>query len=149
MLQQLMAGSLHVPQVTKDMYVLHHSRNTRPSISELCDSLNAVIARSKTTYLVVDAIDELNDLDDTRSVFLTNIRTLQQKHDLNILATSRHIGGIIQDLEIDFTLEIRADDADVEAYLESQLPRMTKSVRSSPNVWTLLKQDVVRGIGGM
>ena len=69
-------------------------------------------------FIVIDALDECPEADQTRKNFLTEVRSLLP--DIRLMVTSRHIPSIENTFREDLRLEIRASDQDIKSFIESQ-----------------------------
>ena len=69
----------------------------------------------------MDALDECTDTNKPRSILLEEIANLQVQPNTHFFAISRFIPDITAKFRDVATLEIRATDADVQAYLENKI----------------------------
>lgn len=146
MLKQIIDALETLPQSTEDLYRLHHRRKTRPALGELCSTIVDAITMFDITYLVLDGLDELLDY----KTILSAIRSIQQRGTLKVFITSRLVGDITSNVKADCTLEIRAKDADVGAYLDGQLWRLSPTIRNaSAELWLMAKKSIIEAIDGM
>jgi hypothetical protein len=81
------------------------------------------VSRYSNVFIVVDALDECSEMNETRSRLLDALRSLTGM--VQILVTSRGIPSI--NIEQDFPgtrrLDIRATDDDMRRYIETRTPR--------------------------
>ena len=97
----------------------HHARlGTRPSINETTKLLRSQIEEFNQVFLVIDALDECPELEQTRRTLLAEIRGLLPH--VRLMVTSRNIPSIENMFRNDTHLEIRAQDQDVRRFIESQ-----------------------------
>ena len=98
------------------LYNVHINKGTRPSIDEISRALQYVLAKISAVYIEIDAIDECQDSDGTRRLFLAKLQELQAKTDLRMMVTSRIIPDIIDRFKMAKKLEVRASDEDVKRF---------------------------------
>jgi Cdc6-like AAA superfamily ATPase len=119
-LKQLVQKQSPLPQGVKDLYERHKGKQSRPRLQELSEVLQSVISPGSRTFIIIDALDECQNHDKCRSKLLSEIFTLQNKTQLNLLATSRP-----QEVEATFSgcisREIHATREDINAYLDEQI----------------------------
>ena len=121
-LKQLSHFQFPLPTSVKKLYEQHQDRRTRPSLNELLGSLQSVVSLYAKVFVVIDALDECENSDDCRNVFLSQLFNLQKICSMNILATSRPIPEIMERFS-GHKLEIHAHESDVEKYLEGRISR--------------------------
>jgi hypothetical protein len=91
----------------------------------------------------VDALDECPISEGGRQVFTSELLVLQARAKSNIFVTSRINPQIARELGSGHTcIEIRASDADVQRYLDSQVYRFPAFVQKS----VLIQEEIKRGI---
>ncbi|KAK5005855.1 hypothetical protein LTR28_007196 [Elasticomyces elasticus] len=149
LLKQLLHGKSPIPQPVEALYAHHSRRNTRPSLSELRKILKDVVESFSRVYIIVDALDECRNDDGTRDKLLSSLRDVQAGTDTRFLATSRYLPEVIQHFHDDDRLEVRASDADVEAYLRGHLSLLSKCVRDRPELQKQIVDDIVKAVDGM
>jgi len=105
-------------QVRK-LYEYHESPKTRPDAAEYSKILRSLMANFSHTYIIVDALDECNESDGTRSKLMKELQ--QSPANLSLLCTSRLLGDIEKRFATASRLEILARDTDVEAYVQARI----------------------------
>ena len=147
LLRQLAQNQSSLPVSVQDLYDRHYKNQTRPSFEDVSNTLYSVAAMYSKVFIVVDALDECQVSEGSRSRLLSEIFTFQQKCNVNILATSRFIPEIIENFKGYTWLEIRAHDEDVRAYLEGRISRSgRKFLRTLPES---IKTNIIKAVGGM
>ena len=97
----------------------HHTRyGTPPSLSEIARLLRSQVEKFDVVFIVIDALDECPELDQTRKNFLAEVRALLPK--VSLMVTSRNIPSIEKVFKHDTHLEIRAQEQDIRKFIESQ-----------------------------
>jgi Cdc6-like AAA superfamily ATPase len=142
LLRQLLHGQQAMPHSLRMLYHQHIGMGTRPSLDEISGAIQSVSAKLLRLFIVIDALDECQNSDGSRTAFLDEIFNLQAKSTLNILATSRFIPEITKIFESEPSLEIRASKNDVTKYLRGHMTRLPSFVLRSPE----LQDEIVLGI---
>jgi Cdc6-like AAA superfamily ATPase len=147
LLKQLALGQSSLPGSVKDLYDKHKTKRTRPLLDEIWRVLQSVAKMYSRPFIVVDALDECQVSDDSRARFLSELFSLQTRHELNIFATSRPIPQIIDQFNGSVPLEIRAHDEDVRKYLDG---RISQSESKLLKIYCeKIKTEITKAVGGM
>ncbi|KFZ08626.1 hypothetical protein V502_09249 [Pseudogymnoascus sp. VKM F-4520 (FW-2644)] len=131
------------------LHKLHASRGTRPSLGEICITLNSVLNNYSKAYIVIDALDECTDSNGTRSELLTTLRSLQTKTDTRLMVTSRFVSRIEQAFEGSPMLEIRASEADVKRFVAGQLHRLPMCIQRDHELQAETQDGIVLAVDGI
>ncbi|KAF6227997.1 hypothetical protein HO133_007725 [Letharia lupina] len=91
----------------------------QPNLPESTDK--SIVHGLARAFIVMDALDECTDTNKPRSILLEEIANLQVQLNTHFFAISRFIPDITAKFRDVATLEIRATDADVQAYLENKI----------------------------
>ncbi|KAM6514156.1 hypothetical protein FALCPG4_015315 [Fusarium falciforme] len=150
-LKQLSDYQSSMPSELDELHKKHTGigRRTRPSFQEISNVLQCVTALYPRTFIVIDALDECDDSDGSRSRLLHELKDPQQKSGAKLFATSRHIPDIAAEFQGCATLEIRAADQDILAYLEGRALELPKCASRSPSLKEEIKQGILRAADGM
>lgn len=98
----------------------HHARyGTRPSFNETANLLRSQVENFDKDFIVVDALDECPEVEQTRKTFLAEIRSLLPK--MWLLVTSRNVPSIETIFRNDTRHDVRAQDQDIRNFIESQM----------------------------
>ncbi|EHK26130.1 uncharacterized protein TRIVIDRAFT_112497, partial [Trichoderma virens Gv29-8] len=131
----------------KDLHNRHYTRRTRPSVDELYNTLQSIIASYPRIFIIVDALDECQTSNNCRFQFLSRLFKLQIHGGINIFATSRPLPEICQKFKESMTIEICAYDDDVRDYLDSQISQ------SDSKILDICREDIktkiTKAVGGM
>ena len=119
LLQQLAMQSVVLLDDIKSCHKHHARYGTRPSLSEISRLLRSQVDKFDNVFIVIDALDECPELDQTRQAFLAEVRGLLPN--IRLMATSRNIPSIENIFKHDTRLEIHAQDQDVRKFIESQM----------------------------
>ena len=76
LLKQLAECQHSLPASVKDLYDLHRTKRTRPSIDEILRSIQSVVTAYTRVFIIIDALDECQVSDGCRSRFLSEIFNL-------------------------------------------------------------------------
>ncbi|KAL4872388.1 hypothetical protein BDV12DRAFT_210868 [Aspergillus spectabilis] len=137
-LRQLVEDSPSIPDIVQALYDRYKDRRVRPSLDEISKTLHSVAQAYSRVFLIIDALDECQASDGCRAKLLDEISVLQAKTKVNLLATSRPIPEIVQRFRGAVSLEIRAVDEDLPAF-----------VRRQPDLQDEVKTNIIRSVDGM
>ncbi|KAL6797092.1 ankyrin repeat-containing domain protein [Trichoderma sp. SZMC 28012] len=149
LLKQLAQSQSSLPGGVKDLYDQHQAKKTRPSVDDISKALQSVAAKLSRVFVIVDALDECQASNKCRSTLLLEIFNLQAKTKTNFFATSRRIPDIERAFKGYPSLEIIANDEDVQKYLDSQMSELPGCVLKRPDLQEEIKIKIVRAIDGM
>ncbi|KAL2198843.1 hypothetical protein P885DRAFT_9342, partial [Corynascus similis CBS 632.67] len=133
LIKQLSQDQSPFPECLRILYDKHKGR-TRPSFDELAKVLQTMANLFSRIFIVVDALDECQLSNGSRSKFLTEIFALQNKTGANIFATSRFIRDVTEKFKDSLTLEIRAQAEDVQKYISGNMDHMPPCVLQNPDL---------------
>ena len=148
LIRQLSQGQSSLPACLRTLYDKHKGR-TRPSLDELSRALQAVANLFARVFIAVDALDECQLSDGSRSTFLTEIFALQRETGANIFATSRFIPEVTERFKDNVSLEIRAHPGDVQRYIEGNMAHMPSCVARNPDLFKEITVKIVQAVDGM
>jgi predicted ATPase len=147
LLKQLAQGQSSLPGSVEDLYDKHKTKRTRPLLDEILRVLQSVAKMYSKVFIIVDALDECQVSDDNRARFLSELFSLQTRHEVNIFATSRPIPQIIDQFNGSVQLEIRAHDEDVRKYLDSRISQSESKLLKT--YCEKIKTEITKAVGGM
>ncbi|KAH7073997.1 ankyrin repeat-containing domain protein, partial [Paraphoma chrysanthemicola] len=139
MVRQLVEGRREPSTFMRDFFNASREGLRPPMYEDLVKAFEQEASSYSAVFVLVDALDELQDRVDITDALIK----LQAMCRFNMLATSRYIPEIVGMFEGAQTLEIRASDDDVKAYLEAHMHRLPRLVSSDP----LLRAEIMRRIG--
>ncbi|KAL2144486.1 hypothetical protein VTI28DRAFT_9061 [Corynascus sepedonium] len=131
---QLSQNQSSLPECLKSLSDKYKDR-TRPSFDELSRALQTVANQFSRVFIVIDALDECQLSDGSRSKFLTEIFALQSKTGASIFVTSRFILDVSERFKDNLSLEIRAQPEDVH--------------RQRPDLCQEVINKIVQAVDGM
>ena len=137
------------PEPLEDLYDDHLETRTRPSASSLLEVLDITISRFKKTFIVIDALDECILPGGSCASLLGKIFSLQEKHNLGFLATSRDYPEIADSFKGKPCLRIRANQDDIERYLRGKVDVLPDFVQRKPELQKEIITEITQAVDGM
>lgn len=137
----------------KSLYDTYAPRGTQATADELLNVLRSIAALPSFSrlFVIVDALDECQSSGNLRAKILSDLSRVQQREKLNIFATSRFIYEIQNTFTKTgaITVEIRASNEDIQAYLDSILSTLPGCVRRNPQLQEEIKSTILEAVDGM
>ncbi|KAK2795967.1 hypothetical protein FQN50_009649 [Emmonsiellopsis sp. PD_5] len=149
LLKQLAQGLPSVPDSLKTLYTKHTKAQTRPSFREISETLQSLVMAHSRVYVLVDALDECQMSDGHRTTFLAELFSCYSKCEMNIFATSRFVPEIVQQFKSGLSIEIRASNDDVLAYLEGRMGQLPSFVQRNQPLQEEIKKCITEAVDGM
>ncbi|RYP64313.1 hypothetical protein DL771_008815 [Monosporascus sp. 5C6A] len=149
LLKQLSQARASLPDSVKDLYDQYKSKRTRPSVEEISRTLQSVAAMYSKVFIVIDALDECQTDNGSRTKVLSEIFNVQAKSTANIFATSRFIPEITREFEGSISVEIHAKGEDVRRYLDGQMFRLPGFVNRNQDLQNEIKSKIIQSVQGM
>jgi Cdc6-like AAA superfamily ATPase len=149
LLRQLVQGGPSMPEKVKELYDLHMTKRTRPSIGEISKTLRSVIISYARTFIVIEALDECQISDGNRKKLLLELFRIQTETGANLFATSRFIPEIESEFEGKIILEIRANDEDVRRYINGRMSQLPSFVSRNDVLEEEIRSKITEAVGGM
>ncbi|KAJ7444029.1 ankyrin repeat-containing domain protein [Mycena latifolia] len=138
-----------LPQAAHDLYRHHCPRDTRPSLTEVFNLLQAAMGQHSKVYIIVDALDEYPE--DQRNILLEHLSMLLGPTTSLMMTSRPHV--TLDDLFPDVSgLEIKATEDDIHQYVDKQIqksPRLSKHVQTRPELHDEIKSEISRNADGM
>ena len=141
--KQLTQDSIRVPPLLLELYERHNDRNTPLSLTEIVELLDFFATNHSKIFFIVDALDECSD--EVRWDLVEKLRGLGPR--TRLLITSRPLNSIDQELQDFARLEIKADKADLELYIDHHITKnkhLERVVQKSPALRGDIKEAVVK-----
>ncbi|KAK2784468.1 hypothetical protein FQN53_008457 [Emmonsiellopsis sp. PD_33] len=149
LLKQLAQGLPSVPDSLKILYAKHRNGQTRPSFREISETLQSLVMAHSRVFVLVDALDECQMSDGHRTTFLSELFSCYSKCEMNIFATSRFVPEIVQQFKSGLSIEIRASNDDVSAYLEGRMGQLPSFVQRNQPLQEEIKKCITEAVDGM
>jgi hypothetical protein len=148
-LKQLVQARPSIAEPVTRLYNDPNRTSTRPSLEEILSALQSVLTNYSRVYIVVDALDECQEKDGTRSQLLPKLRDLQRKADMRLMVTSRFIPHIENEFRLALRLEARASDEDVKRFVIGQMYRLPKCIQRDNELQRFVQDKIVEAADGM
>ena len=133
----------------KELYDRHEARRTRPLLDEISRALQSVALMYSRIFIIIDALDECQETDGSRTKLLAEIFNLQAKSGLSLFATSRFIPEIQKNFEGCLSVEICASHEDIWNYLDKHMSQLPEFVTQDVDLQTEIKTGIEGAIDGM
>jgi len=149
LIKHLVQRRARVSDEIRDLYNRHLQRETRPTFTELSEQLQTESRKFSTVFIVLDALDECPESQQTRAKVLSILRELQT---MRLMVTGRpHILDMTQTFEGAVRLDICASDSDIEKYVEGQMEMQTnlKKYKQGDDLRETIKNTIVSKANGM
>ena len=125
------------------LYESYGDLGMSPSSKDILEALLHLLGLYSEVFLIVDALDERSD--DTRWGIIQALRSLTPN--VCILILSRPRGDIGEDLKDFKKLEVKANKAGIELFIDAQIQKnsnLRRIVERSPSLRGDIKEGVVR-----
>ncbi|KFY15835.1 hypothetical protein V492_01728 [Pseudogymnoascus sp. VKM F-4246] len=135
-----------VPETLEEL----HSSKTYPTYPQLCRLLQLELGRFSKTFIIVDALNELNE--DTQDKILKTITELQTSVPIKLMVTSRDPYRVLQYSISATVLDIRATKEDLELWMDESLGALPPGcfvAKSSLETHHKIKATLARAADGM
>jgi Cdc6-like AAA superfamily ATPase len=146
-LKQLVQARPSIAEPVRRLY--NNPDRTRPSLEEILSALQSILTNYSSVYIVVDALDECQENDGTRSQLLAELRDLQCKADMRLMVTSRFIPDIENEFRLALRLEVRASDEDVKRFVIGQIYRLPRCIQRDSELQRFVQDKIVKAVDGM
>jgi hypothetical protein len=149
LLKQLAKHHNSLPSCLKSLYDELTRKNKRPSLEDLSETFQSAASPYSRVFIVVDALDECDDIDGSRTEFLDRLLDIQNKIGLNLFVTSRHIRNIEEKFEGVPSVMIRPSRPDVFNFLSNHMFQLPDFVRGDKSLQEEIKTEIESAIEGM
>jgi hypothetical protein len=134
----------------KNLCTHHKGKRTRPSFDEISKALHPVLTDYSRSFIIIDALDECQAADGSRSKLLSEILGLQAKTGASLFITSRYLPEIMKEFEGSISLEIRASDEDVLRYIDGRIPWLLRSrISKYQDLQNTIRKEILKAVDGM
>ena len=151
LLKQLVQQRPSIPDHVRDLYgqLSNGTKPSCPSFKMMFESLLLTVASFSQVYIVVDALDELQQGSKAVQAFLSQLSELKDIKCVNLMLTSRVIPCVTGFIQSDVTLEVRARKADVIRYADAHMKCLPKFVSKNMDLQQTIKGSIVDAVDGM
>ena len=101
------------------MYEQYAPRKTRPSLQEYTKLLQDVSSHFSKVIIVLDALDEAPESNESRQILLSQLKTLNRR--LSLIIFSRPCINVENQLSSARHVEIKPQEEDIVAYMDDRL----------------------------
>ncbi|GLA32527.1 hypothetical protein AnigIFM63326_000736 [Aspergillus niger] len=144
LLGQLVARLPLPPQSLRRLYERY--LNTPLDVEDAFQELTSVLTHFSHVFIVIDALDELETRERRR--LMEKIFNLQSLHDVRLLMTYR-TDTLLGFEPTSLSIEIRARNVDIAAYLDAEVPNMTSHIKNSPQLQCEIRDHILSRANGM
>jgi hypothetical protein len=132
--RQLVEQTPGIPHEVRSLFEKHRGKETKPTSQEYVDLLQFLADKCSEVYVAIDALDECID-EKGRIIWNQLLSKLKSSvSNLRLLYTSRDIEDIAGILTGSTCIEIRASEADIQAYVQAQ-------IKSEESLLQICEQD--------
>jgi hypothetical protein len=149
LIRQLAQSQKPFPSSVQALYDRHQERSTRPLLEELSATLQSVGMFYSRVFIVIDALDECDDTDGSRTKLLDHLFSAQSKLGLNIFATSRFIPRIEERFKDYPWREVRPSHEDIFRFLDSRMSELPDFVTRDTDLQNEIKTEIELAMEGM
>ncbi|EXJ56758.1 hypothetical protein A1O7_07102 [Cladophialophora yegresii CBS 114405] len=148
-IKQLAQSQSPFPNSVQALYDRHRERSTRPLLDELSATLHSVSSLYSRVFIAVDALDECDDTDGSRTKLLDHLFSAQSQVGLNLFATSRSISAISKRFEGCLLKEICPSHEDIFTFLDRRMTQLPDFVIGDMDLQNEIKTEIASAIEGM
>lgn len=135
-----------------DYFIFLFQKYSKLSVNDILKALQVTLSKYRRTFIILDGLNECpvsDSLGSVRYAFLQKIFSLQNEHNVSILATSWIDQEIIACFEAGICMEIQATREDIEQYIDIRMDDLLPFVHSRPDLKQCIKDefaDVAKGM---
>ena len=151
LLRQLVQQMSSIPNHVRDLYgkLNNGTQPSYPSFKMMFESLLLTVASFSQIFIVVDALDELQQGSQVVQTFLSKLSELKALKSVNLMLTSRFVPCVTDFIQSDMTLEVRAKKEDVIKYIDAHMKWLPKFVCKNSDLQQTIKDSVSDAVDGM
>lgn len=149
LLKQLISYLAMIPDDVTKLYNSHRRGGTRPSSQEIMHTLQSVVSQFSRTYVIIDALDELNTREQVHQDLLTHIHTLRSSHHINVMTTARQMPSLTLNNPDFLHVKIRASPEDVRKYVYGHMKDLSSFVQKDQDLQDAIADAIVDAVDGM
>jgi hypothetical protein len=144
--QLLLVEGSQFPETLEEL----HSSQSYPTYSQLCRLLQLQIKRFSRTFIIIDALNELDGA--TQHKVLEALRELQASVTIKLMVTTRDPYRVLQYIPSAAELDIRATPEDLDLWMDERLRGLPPGcfvAKSSHETHQKIKATLVQAADGM
>ncbi|KAF2659374.1 hypothetical protein K491DRAFT_622918, partial [Lophiostoma macrostomum CBS 122681] len=124
-------------------YEMYKRYRTWPRTDEILQALCSIVTKHRRCYIIIDALDECQIAEGDRTNFLEQIFQMQKETGVNVFATSRFIPEIEKQFCGSVSVQISANETDVQVYLAGRVSQLPAFVHSNVVLQEEIKEAIV------
>ena len=143
LLKQLVQERSTLPSSVRKLYESYGDTGSPPTLNDVVAALVSLLDLFTETFFIIDALDECRN--EVRWGLIEKLRELDSS--LCIMIFSRFRGDINEELENFQRLEVKADKADIELFIDTQIQKnanLRRIIAKCPSLRGDIKEGVVR-----
>lgn len=150
LLKQFLLHKSAVLEGIRSLYEQHNngSKTAQPILDEVFESLQLIAASFSQEYIVVDALDEVQQHGKLLQSLLPKVFELQATKPFNLMLTSREIPRLPEEVHSHFTLKVRASDDDVRRHVDGRMDELPRFVSRDPKMQQTIKDAIASAVDG-
>ncbi|KAF4442819.1 Ankyrin repeat-containing domain protein [Fusarium austroafricanum] len=134
----------------EDLYKVHSEQHTLPTSVDMIAVMKVMANKFSKIFVVIDALDEMGEGDRAKLEFLQSVKLIGGF--ANVLVTSRRFPLLESAFGGDDSLEIRAQDDDVQRFIMTEIkkaPYLQKFISEDPELQNLILERTLHKSDGM
>jgi len=140
LLSQTLGRQKSLPKNLSELYEKQEKLAAKPSLKDINDIFHE-LAKTQKIYLIVDALDECPNEDDSRNVLLQHLSHLRGT--CNILLTSRSSVSISEYFDNHLTITITANESDIDKYIADHMSsRLQRHIKQKPSLYEEIRSVI-------
>ena len=149
LIRQLLSHQESIPENILRTYQDHLGKGTRPKPEYFTELAQSSMEQLSQIYVILDALDELGNVNKVRQDLIEFVRRLQRYHPINLMTTSRYIPTLAQEFDHPFYMDIRASPKDIRRYVEGHIEDLPNCVKKNTELQGEVAKAVVNSVDGM
>lgn len=148
-LKELVQASSLLSEDLRASFESRHHGQSRLRRTDILRILGQYFQSYSRVYIVVDALDECSDSEQTRNDVIAQLLDLQLQCSMGLLFTSRFIPEIVSKFDSFPCLNIRATNEDVRRFTESKIAKLSPWIGRDPTLSSLIVSEILSSVNGM
>lgn len=151
LLKQLLERASKLSNEVQALYSSHQERETQANMKELLPLLRNEARRISTFFIVLDALDEFEDTQNSRATILMELRQIPN---VRVMITGRTYlqSTVFSKLDEVSALSIRASGSDIRKYLDARIEKsghLGEEMKSDQDLRATIVDGIVSKADGM
>jgi hypothetical protein len=149
LLKQLFRRQSSSSDSIEALYKKHHPNGTKPLIHEVSAALQSVVDQYSRVFIIIDALDECLASGEHRGKLLSNLLNMQEKSNVNLFMTSRHVPEITTKFHRSIRMEIEASGQGIQRYLAGHVSMLPEWVQLNSGLVEEIRTEITKAVQGM